>query len=175
MTDALSIIIKMEKGGYILFWNFLSSLSWFITLVSLSSGIIIIILQVFFRYVLGFSLPWGEELARFCMIYIGMVGGALTARESFHPSIDFIKKLLTDRGNYILDLISEIVTILFSLVVIWGGYLIFSFEGFASKTPALRILWAYPYFSILLSGVLFLLFTLESIFKKIFKSKKKND
>lgn len=156
-----------------MFWKILSNFSWFISLISLASGIIIIIIQVFLRYVFGFSLPWAEELARYCMIYIGMIGSALTLRESSHPSIDFIKKILTHKGTYILDLISQMATLFFAGVIIWGGYSIFMFEGFSSRTPALRILWAFPYFSISLAGVLLFFFTVEK-FINMLKVKSKD-
>jgi TRAP-type C4-dicarboxylate transport system permease small subunit len=149
-----------------MFWKSLSKFSWGVTLLSLTVGTTIIIMQVFLRYIFGFSFSWVEELARYCMIYIGMIGGALALRENSHPSIDFIKKILTARGEYILEVISDLAAMIFAGLLIYGGYEIFIFEGFASRTPALRILWAYPYFSILLAGILLFLFSIERMIKK---------
>jgi TRAP-type C4-dicarboxylate transport system permease small subunit len=46
--------------------------------------IIVLFLQVWFRYVLAAPLPWSEEGARFMLVWLSMLGACIAAREGQH-------------------------------------------------------------------------------------------
>ena len=51
----------------------------------------IISLQVFLRYLFNYSLPWGEELARYLNIFVVLLGSSVVFAEDAHP----VSKLFT--------------------------------------------------------------------------------
>ena len=42
--------------------------------------VLVTLAQVIFRYVLAAPLPWSEELARYCFVWIVFLGGAVDFR-----------------------------------------------------------------------------------------------
>ncbi len=54
------------------------------------SLLILTVLQVFTRYVLHYSLPWTEEVARIALVWTVMVGASIAADRREHYAITFI-------------------------------------------------------------------------------------
>lgn len=51
---------------------------------------LLLITQVFFRYVLNSPLGWSEELARFCFVWMIFIGSAYLAGRNAHIAVSFI-------------------------------------------------------------------------------------
>lgn len=51
-------------------------------------------LQVFTRYVLGFSFSWAEQFARFGFVWLTMTGISLAAKKGMHLKVDFLPQNL---------------------------------------------------------------------------------
>jgi TRAP-type C4-dicarboxylate transport system permease small subunit len=82
--------------------------------------VIIILAQVFFRYVIGLALPWPEEASRFLMLWAaGLMIGTAYRRGGF-VAIDLLVALLPRVLRHLLTLI------LFSLalVILWKAWAI---------------------------------------------------
>ena len=71
-----------------------------ICVVILVEYLILVLLQVFFRYVLNESLFWAEEAVRFSMVWSVLLGSALVARDRAHIRIDVIENMLPPTANY---------------------------------------------------------------------------
>ena len=50
---------------------------------------IIVVAQVFARYVLNASLFWSEELARYLLVWLTFLGASVAYRQGLHPGVDF--------------------------------------------------------------------------------------
>jgi len=61
-----------------------------ITVFAFIVMVIVVLLQVIFRYVMRISVPWTEEFARYLLILITFVGGALAVRDKQHISVTAI-------------------------------------------------------------------------------------
>ena len=102
--------------------------------------VVIMIVQVFFRYVLGGSLIWAEELCRYLLIWqTFLVLGLAYSRGEF-VAIDFIPAALSPRGRWILRALMAFPIVSFLLIMAWYGY------DFASRfdnqtIPALDFIW----------------------------------
>lgn len=80
--------------------------------------------QVIFRYVLQFSLPWADELARYCMVWLVFIGMVVALVRGQHVTVD----LLLDRyrGGFqrvALTVIDVAVAALF-VTLLYGGVLL---------------------------------------------------
>nr|WP_272212822.1 TRAP transporter small permease subunit [Marinicella sp. W31]MDC2878744.1 TRAP transporter small permease subunit [Marinicella sp. W31] len=77
--------------------------------------VIVILIQVFFRYVLNDALAWTEELARFLMLWMVSLMAPTAFRHGGFISIDTIKRFLPER----LAAFVNLVLLLISAVVLW--------------------------------------------------------
>lgn len=80
--------------------------------------------QVITRYVLDFSLPWVDELARYCLVWMVFVGMVLTLVRGQHVTVDLLLDRYSVRVRPIaLTLIDLAVAGLFG-VLLYGGVLL---------------------------------------------------
>lgn len=87
----------------------------------LAEYLILVLLQVFFRYVLNESLFWAEEAVRFSMVWAVLLGSALVARDRAHIRIDVVENMLPQRARRVLDLVLDIVMIVFTVILLVTG------------------------------------------------------
>ncbi|WP_096437328.1 TRAP transporter small permease [Alteribacter populi] len=93
-----------------------------VLLVIFSSIMIFIIaLQVFMRYVIGDSLAWSEELARFSFIWLVYIGISYGIKKQRHIKVDVMLVLFKERGKIILNMISNVIFLAFAVVVVYYG------------------------------------------------------
>ena len=112
------------------------------TLAGLCMGLIVVIMlaQVFYRYILGDSLIWAEELCRYLLIWqTFLVLGLAFSRGEF-VALDFIPVLLNPRWQWILRAVMAVPILLFLAAMAWYGW------DFASRfhrqtIPALDFIW----------------------------------
>lgn len=88
-----------------------------VMVISLAAMSVIIVIQVFFRYVLLNSLAWSEEVARYLFIYMIYFGISYGVRKNRHIKIDFIISLLPDSVKKIFSLVADLLFLVFAVVV----------------------------------------------------------
>lgn len=118
------------------------------------------------RYAPGGQAKWTEELARFLLIWVSMLGGALAFRRREHLGIDFLVGLMhTDVHRGMRMLKYGIVCLTAVAVFLYGGMRIV-FDALAAEqtTPALGWKMGYVYAAIPLAGIFILFFALEEMF-----------
>lgn len=91
--------------------------------VSLLLMIIIVFLQVFFRYVVEYSLPWSEELARYLMTWVVFVGASMGAKEGVHIGVAAFVNLMPKWFQRADIVFSGLCSIVFGLSVSYVGFL----------------------------------------------------
>ena len=80
-----------------------------IGIVAIGLMVIAILIQVFFRYVLNNALPWPDEAARFCMLWMTGLMAPTAFRRGGFVAIDMVVTALPKR-------IGEIVTLFLLLI-----------------------------------------------------------
>ncbi|MDK2824487.1 MAG: C4-dicarboxylate transporter, DctQ subunit [Clostridia bacterium] len=117
--------------------------------------VIVILLQVFFRFVIKASLPWSEELARYIMAWAVFIGSSIAAREGAHIGIDSIVSRLPNSFERYIRTIAMALSFIFSIVLVYLSVLIISFlMKTGQKTPAMMIPMWIAYFSVLFGAIL---------------------
>jgi len=124
-----------------------------------------VVWQVLSRYLFVVPAAWTEELARFLLIWIGMLGAAYAYRQGSHLGIDLLGKKLDESGRRRLFGVIHIVCLLFAacVLVIGGGSLVSMTWELKQYSAAMGLPIAYVYSVIPASGLLICVFAAQSI------------
>lgn len=112
--------------------------------------------QVFTRYVLHSPSGYTDELARYLLVWLGLLGGAYVAGRRMHLALDLLPQRLEGRARAALGLVIEGLIALFAIsVMVVGGVRLVSLTLMLQQTSAaLRIPLGYVYVVLPLSGTL---------------------
>lgn len=95
-----------------------------VTLVFFWAMAIIVFLQFFTRYVLNDSLAWTEEIARYLLMCVGLLGGAMAVRRYSHIHVEFLYLFLPRRLARVLSRLVDTIRIVFFAYATWLCFLI---------------------------------------------------
>jgi TRAP-type C4-dicarboxylate transport system permease small subunit len=107
--------------------------------------LVIVIIQVFFRYVLNDSLVWPEEVARFMMVWLTFLMAPIAYRLGSNVSLDMIYKKFKGRALIILKILMEIAT-LTTLYLLFDRSLGMVERGARIKATSIDLQMNYVYF-----------------------------
>ncbi len=132
MADTSSTLARVV-AGYVRTIRFLAGLC-------MAVIVAVMIVQVFYRYVLGGSLIWAEELCRYLLIWQTFLVLGLAYSKGEFVTLDFLPSSLSPRGRWVLRAGMAVPILIFLLVLAWYG------EDFASRfdrqtIPALDFIW----------------------------------
>jgi len=91
----------------------LSGLTWAMTFL--------LIAQVFFRYVVNASLPWGEELSRYAMIWIAFIGAVVLVRTNQMTAFQIFANSNVGKFDFLTGLLRRCSTAVFFCVLAVSG------------------------------------------------------
>ena len=118
--------------------------------------------QVFFRYVLGYSLYWSEEAMRYLFIWVVFLGLGPTLRHKGHVALEIIPNSLGGRARFWLERLTLVLVLIFCLVLTWYGGIV-TVKTFRYLSPAMEISLAFIYGPLPLGGLAAIFYTLEQI------------
>lgn len=79
----------------------------------------VVFLQFFTRYVLNDSMSWTEEIARYLLIWVTFVGGAISIRRGTHIGVEVMLQFLPPAMVRILRFVIDIVSVGFIGLLFW--------------------------------------------------------
>ena len=120
---------------------------------------------VFTRYVIGHQAGWTEELARFLLIWIGILGAAYASGQRMHLAINLLETKLNLQNQQFLQKIISSLVILFavSVMVIGGLRLVYITQVLGQQSAALRIPMSLVYGIVPVSGLLVVFYQINVI------------
>ncbi|MUH35831.1 TRAP transporter small permease [Zobellia amurskyensis] len=123
--------------------------------------------QVFSRFLLGSPSSFTDELARYLMIWVGILGAAYVSGKNLHVAIDVLPKRFSEATQKKLQLIVHWLVILFSLgaLVIGGSRLVYITHVLDQHSPALQVPLSLVYLVIPISGVLIIYYKISDLLK----------
>jgi TRAP-type transport system small permease protein len=144
--------------------------AWFVRLLAatergviggLMAAIVVLTLaQVIWRYALDDPLQWSEEVARYCFVWLTLLGAATLLRVSDgHPRIDSLWHLAGRHVRRALDLFSRAMVMLCSAAIAFGGWRMMQLN-WEQRSPSLEVPMAWIYLSMLVAPLLGVFWTL---------------
>ena len=120
---------------------------------------------VFTRYAMGSQADWTEELARFLLIWIGILGAAYAAGQRMHLSIDLLLPSLSPIGQRRLRVVINSLIMVFAiLVLLVGGFrLMYITKVLGQLSAALRFPMYLIYAVLPLSGLLVVYYKIHDL------------
>jgi TRAP-type C4-dicarboxylate transport system permease small subunit len=124
--------------------------------------------QVASRFILGTPSSFTDELARYLMIWVGILGAAYVSGKNMHVAIDVLPSRLSEGTQKKLKLIVRVLIILFCLtaMVIGGSRLVYITYVLDQNSAALQVSLALVYMVIPISGLLIIYYKISDILKK---------
>ena len=120
--------------------------------------------QVISRYIFSSPSSWTEEVARFLLIWIAVLGAAYAFRTSAHLGLDIIPKKLTGKSAKMLKLFTLLVVVAFSVAVliIGGGSLVALTWELKQYSAVLGLPIAFVYSIIPVTGTIICIYAIAS-------------
>jgi TRAP-type C4-dicarboxylate transport system permease small subunit len=131
-----------------------------------------VLLQVFFRFVVYLPFPWSEEIARYLMIWVGMVGSFVALRKGRHIGVTFLVEKLPAALDRVLTPLVQATLIAFLAVIAREG-LHLAIANAAQKSPAMMIPMIYPYLAIPVGASLMMIELTAGLLNHLFPTEKK--
>ena len=115
--------------------------------------------QVFTRFVIGNSSTFSEEVSRFLMVWLTLLGAAYAVRHGTLLAVDILPDRLRGRPQQAVKLSAHVLSLCFYVVLIYFGWQIASVVAYQSA-PATGVSMRWPMLALATGGVLMFLNTL---------------
>lgn len=127
----------------------------------------VIIVGVICRYVLDRPLSCAEELAKYVMFYMVLIGSAAATRAQQHPALTFIVRKLPPLFDKIWRVLIDALVFFVLIIILIEGYKM-TVDERIMRTPTLRISFLWVYLALPIGAFLMML---EIIAKYVFGKK----
>ena len=149
-------------------WNkVVRALEWF-TILLFAALVLDVLWGVISRYVPGIRpSDWTEELAVYLLVWVSLLGAALTYRNYGHLGVDYFVVKLDVSAQRLVAIIIEVAALIFGgFALCYGGWRLVMDNLDANQlTPVLQWKTGYLYSAVPLSGVFFCAFALEHLLR----------
>ncbi len=127
--------------------------------------VLAVLWQVFSRYVLHSPSSVTEELARYLLIWIGILGAAYAAGQQEHLAINLLEERLDKKNRQRLRIGIDLLIIFFcvTVLIIGGGNLVYVNYDLGQSSAALELPLYIVYTVIPLSGLLIIIYKVNEI------------
>jgi len=132
--------------------------------------VILVLLQIFVRFVLHISVPWTEEFARYFLILITFTGGALAVRDRQHLSIFTLFNMVPKKIRYYLNICFDIAIIVFLIALLKGNIIMIqlSWESPTGSTSWMTL--GMLYLLVAVSIVIMFIYLIRQLIKDLKKN-----
>ena len=127
---------------------------------------VVVVMQVFSRYLFNYSFVWAEELVRYLMIWMVMIGAALVQSKNDHIRIDFFPMMAGPRGRRVMETGFRLCTLVFLIILLFKGIKIAYFNRLF-ESSGLRITMFWPMLALPLGAILMGIYTGHALIRDI--------
>lgn len=140
-----------------------------LTAVVLLTGIIVASsLQVVTRYILNASMTGTEEFARYCFVWMNMLGASLCVRYGSHAVVSILNNKLSGKKKHIHDMVIHSLIILLALILTIEGFRMIGYT-MVQPSPTLHIPMGCIYASVPVGGAGMMINAIRNIYESKIK------
>ena len=129
--------------------------------IALAVMTVVVFAQVVFRMI-GASLPWSEEFARYTMVFLTYIGASVGVKYKSHISVEAVVGVLPSKLRAAAEVLIDILLMAAFYILIRYGMKIVGIT-MNQQSPAMKIKMGYMYFSLVLGAVIMTVHTLNNI------------
>jgi TRAP-type C4-dicarboxylate transport system permease small subunit len=157
----MQTLLRLKKG--------MVTLLEYLLILAVAFLVLDVVWGVATRYLLGEQAKWTEELARFLLIWVSMLGGALAFGTKAHLGVDYFVGKLHPESSKAMAVIIHLIVLFFGVAVFLygGGTLVTDALAMEQMTPALGMKMGHVYLALPIAGVFIVLFTVEHLIELI--------
>ena len=149
------------------FSEFVANVSRIACIVILGLMTIVILINVFFRYVLNDPLTWPPEFARFMQVAVTLLGSSLAFRYGRHVGVTVIVLRLPLRIQTAIFIATNFLILCFLLVLLVEGYKLAFIEGPSQIAPSLRVSMMWAFIALPVGAFLMIIHVIEVSIKAV--------
>jgi TRAP-type C4-dicarboxylate transport system permease small subunit len=137
-------------------------------IILMGANVLNVLWQVFTRFVLKDPSSFTEELARYLLIWVGLLGASYAAGKKMHLAIDVVLQTLKHKKKIWAETGIQVFILLFSFfVMVVGGLRLVTITLTLNQiSAALRIKLGYVYLVLPLSGMLIMFYAFVFIIER---------
>lgn len=143
-------------------------IEWTLASVFLSIVMLSVFLQVLARYVFHWSLPWPEELARYCFIWGSLLGAGIALEKRKLHDIDIVFNMLPKIVQPFISFMINLLALGFLVILVLYGIELLSVTH-QQMSSALVIRMSYVYGAVPFAGSLMLISQFFNTMEKYFQ------
>ena len=128
---------------------------------------VMIFLQVIYRYVLGDSLSFSEELARYMFIWSVAMGSALALKTRSHIGVELLVERLPKSLGVQAKVLACAISLVFYAMLIWYGFEMVG-ETMEQESAALELPMGYVYLAVPLSAIVLFICEIKNVLDDLF-------
>lgn len=135
------------------------------TLLALMVAVMVLgcLWQVFTRFVLSDPSKYTEELLRYLLIWMTMIGVPYAYGQGKHLSINLLIKSFDEKGKLMTNILIELLIMALSVfVMIAGGWMV-TMNSAGQISPAMGMPMEFYYLCVPISGVLMVIYGLNRL------------
>lgn len=157
----LARLIQFKKG-------MTKALDW-VLIVAVLLLVLDVCWGVFTRYIIGEQAKWTEELARFLLVWVSLLGGAVAFGTKGHLGVDFFVNKFHPDARKVMAVFVHLVVLFFAgaIFLYGGGRVVADALVMQQTTPALGWKMGHVYLALPISGFFMILFTLENLIETL--------
>ncbi|HEX2527822.1 MAG TPA: TRAP transporter small permease [Geminicoccus sp.] len=122
----------------------------------------VIAVLIISRNLVGFSFSWSEELTRFLLVWLSMLGAAVLLGRDDHISLNLLQDRLGPKAQLVISFLLRLLVLAFLVILAQQSWTA-ALARQVTHAPALGISLFWPYLAIPVAAVLMILVTLVSL------------
>lgn len=124
---------------------------------------------VFTRFVMGEQAKWTEELARFLLVWVSLLGGAVAFGTKGHLGVDYFVGKFDPATQKLMAIVVHVVVLFFAAMIFLygGGRVVFNALAMEQMTPALEWKMGYVYLALPIAGIFMISYTIENLLETL--------
>ncbi|SMP46252.1 TRAP-type C4-dicarboxylate transport system, small permease component [Neorhodopirellula lusitana] len=140
-----------------------------VLIIAVALLVLDVVWGVFTRYAMGQQANWTEELARYLLVWVSLLGGAVAFGTKGHLGVDYFVSKFHPDARKLMAIVGDLIVLFFAgAIFLYGGCrLVGDTLAMEQVTPALGWKMGYVYLALPLSGFFMVLYTVDNLIETI--------